>query len=98
MRLQLDDIFRFLRANENVIQNRYKARVRGVFGSFGRGDHKKGSDVDVLVHFSEGANLISWVGLTSFLEDEFRTRVDVVSDRAVRPEMRIEIESDLIPL
>jgi predicted nucleotidyltransferase len=73
---------------ENVLQvlksvteeslHTYKAQIRGIFGSVARGDESDTSDVDVLVDFTEKADLFDFVGLSLFLEEKLHRRVDVV--------------------
>ena len=45
-------------------------------------------DLDVLVEFKEGANLIDLVGLALFLEEKLHMKVDVVPESALREEIR----------
>ncbi|MBF0567197.1 MAG: nucleotidyltransferase domain-containing protein [Nitrospirae bacterium] len=64
---------------ENVIQVlrsvteesflKYKAQIRGIFGSVARGDERDNSDIDVLVDFTETADLFDVLGLELFLEE-----------------------------
>ena len=74
-------------ANEEV-QHGYKARIKGIFGSFARGEEKAESDVDVLVSFEERANLLHLVGLSLFLEDKLHRPVDVVLDDSIKKKLR----------
>jgi len=57
----------------------------GIFGSCVRGEQKQGSDVDLLVRFGDGATLFDLVELSEFLEHKLGMKVDIVSERAVRP-------------
>jgi hypothetical protein len=52
--------------------------------------------VDILVRFVEGATLFDFVGLADFLEEKLGVKVDVVSDRAVREELRDEILKEVV--
>ncbi|MBU4246019.1 nucleotidyltransferase family protein [archaeon] len=69
----------------------YKAEVIGIFGSYARGEQKKGSDLDVLVRFYKGATLFDFVGLADFLEKKLKIKVDVVSEGGVRKELKKQI-------
>ena len=79
-------------------ERRYKARIRGVFGSYARGDARAESDIDVLVEFGEGADLFDLVGLGDFLEDALKRKVDVVSQRALRAEIAPDLLKDMVYL
>ncbi|MFH1472171.1 MAG: nucleotidyltransferase family protein [Nanoarchaeota archaeon] len=73
------------------IRKEYKAEVIGIFGSYARGEQKKGSDLDVLVRFYKGATLFDFVGLADFLEKKLKIKVDVVSEGGVRKELKKQI-------
>ncbi len=70
------------------LEERYKVREIGLFGSWVRGEQHEGSDIDVLVEFEEGADLFDWIGLALYLEEAFGRAVDVVPRKALRPELR----------
>lgn len=69
-------------------KQRFKAEIKGIFGSYVRGEQRGNSDLDVLVEFDEGANLLHFVGLADFLEEKLHLRVDVVPESALRKEIR----------
>jgi predicted nucleotidyltransferase len=69
-------------------RQRYKAEIKGIFGSYVKGEQKEGSDVDVLVEFEGRANLLDLVGLALFLEEKLNLKVDVVPESALREEIR----------
>jgi len=96
--VDIEKIVQTLRTLRNEIRRDYKADIVGVFGSYARGEQREGSDLDVLVNFREKANLLDLVGLGQFLEEILHCRVDVVSKRAVREEIRPYVENDLIPV
>lgn len=53
-----------------------------VFGSVATGSDVPGSDLDLLVHFTDDATLYDQIGLTQELEELLGITVDVVSDGA----------------
>ena len=71
---------------KDVIHQKYKAEIKGIFGSYTRGDFHADSDLDLLVDFDEGADLEDYVNLQQFLEDRLECKVDVVSRRSYREE------------
>ncbi len=83
-----NEILSVLKALKPEIRQRYKAEVKGIFGSYVRGEQKAVSDIDVLVEFDEGANLLDLTGLSLFLEEKLKCRVDVVPEDAIRKELR----------
>jgi predicted nucleotidyltransferase len=81
-------ILSILKNLKSEIRLRYKAEVKGILGSYVRGDQNAVSDIDVLVEFDEGANLLDLTGLSLFLEEKLNCRVDVVPEDAIRKELR----------
>ena len=82
---------------KDEIRGRYKAEIKGIFGSYARGDFD--SDLDLLVDFDEGANLFDLVdSLQQFLEEQLGCKVDLVSRRSLRAELRTSILNEMISL
>lgn len=48
----------------------FRAEIKGIFGSYVRGEQKEGSDLDVLVEFEKDTNLLDLTGLADFLEEK----------------------------
>jgi len=74
----------------------YNSELHGIFGSYAREDQSDESDVDILVKFLPGATLLDLTGLGNFLEQKLNIKVDVISDRAIRDEIKPYINKDLI--
>ena len=83
---------------KDEIRGRYKAEIKGIFGSYARGDFHADSDLDLLVDFDEGANLFDLVGLQQFLEEKLGCKVDLVSRRSLREELRASVLNEMINL
>ena len=77
-----------MRELKPIIIKRYKAKQIELFGSVVRGEQSGASDIDLLVDFEEGADLLDLTGLAIFLEGELGRKVDVVPKRALREELR----------
>jgi len=96
---ELARILAVLERSAGQIQQKYKATILGVFGSYVRGEQTHDSDLDLLVRFHEDATLLHLVGLGNFLEEQLGVKVDLVSERAVatapntplRPELKDRI-------
>ena len=83
---------------KDEIRRRYKAEIKGIFGSYARGDFHADSDLDLLVDFDEGADLSDLVGLQQFLEEKLGCKVDLVSRRSPREELRTSVLDEMINL
>ncbi|WP_173894065.1 nucleotidyltransferase domain-containing protein, partial [Thermodesulfovibrio sp. N1] len=53
----INEIKEILNSFKEKIRNQYRAEIIGIFGSYVRSEQKRGSDLDVLVKFYEGATL-----------------------------------------
>ncbi len=89
--MDYQDIIKTLKLLKSEARDLYKVEIRGVFGSYARGGSSKLSDVDVLVHFEESADLLDFVGLTLFLEEKLNCKVDVVPQDDIRREIKDSI-------
>lgn len=68
----------------------------GLFGSVARTTATESSDVDILVAFDGPAHSQRYFGLLFFLEDLLKRPVDLVTEKALRPELKPFITADLI--
>lgn len=78
------------------IRQRFSVRALSIFGSIARDEAVDGSDVDVLVVFDPKGSFDLFMDLKFYLEDLLGTRVDLVTDKALRPQVRRAIEQELI--
>ena len=92
------DILETLESLKDEVRQKYKAELKGIFGSYSRSEEKKDSDLDLLVDFMEGATLFDLAGLGNFLEEKLHCKVDVVSRRALKEETKPYIYDDLVEL
>lgn len=93
-----EDILGVLRTVKPELATRFKARELGLFGSVARAEEATSSDVDLLVDFTEGADLFDLVGLALYLEELLGRKVDVVPRHALRPEFRDVVLRELVPV
>ncbi|MGD0755007.1 MAG: nucleotidyltransferase family protein [Bacteroidales bacterium] len=69
----------------------------GIFGSFARGDNKKGSDIDILVEFKESLSLLTLIKLENDLSEILGIKVDLVTTGALKNKrVKKSIRKDLI--
>lgn len=77
------------------LQKRYPISELALFGSVARDEHADTSDIDILVDFN-GAIGLEFFKLANELEDEFQTKVDVVSRKGIKPHYLPYVEGSLI--
>lgn len=90
----LDEILDLLRLQKPYLQAQFNVSNIAVFGSQARQDATAESDVDILVDF-EGRIGLGFVDLAEFLEKLLDSKVDLVSRRALRPEILRLIADDI---
>lgn len=76
----------------------YRAVDPRVFGSVARGEDQPGSDLDLVVRFTEDASMLDEVGLRIELSDLLGIPVDVVGADALRGEFGCRVQSELVPV
>lgn len=96
--INIESIKMILHNNRGEIKKKYKAEIRGIFGSYSRDEATQKSDIDILVHFEKGATLFGWAGLTKYLENKLGVSVDVVPEKSVKKEIKPQISKDLIEI
>ncbi len=80
------------------ILRRNKVKSISIFGSYATGEKHEGSDIDFLVEFHEGADLLDMVGLKIELENLLGKKVDIVTQNSISQYLREKIINQAIPL
>ncbi|MBI5566653.1 MAG: nucleotidyltransferase family protein [Chloroflexi bacterium] len=87
----VDELLKNKRSDILQIAARHGAHNVRLFGSVARGEARSDSDIDVLVDFEPGRNLLDRVGLMQDLEDLLGRKVDVVTERALHWYIRDQV-------
>ncbi len=85
-----------LAEHKKVLAQRFGVARLALFGSVARDAAKVGSDVDVLVAFDGPATSARYFGVQFYLEDLLGCPVDLVTEKALRPELRPFIEKEAV--
>jgi uncharacterized protein len=67
-----------------------------IFGSFVRGDNKKGSDVDFLIDTPRGMSLFEFAGLQIKLAKALRKKVDMGDYSALKPRIKHQVLNEQV--
>ena len=67
-----------------------------LFGSIVRDSARRDSDLDILVSFDGPATSARYFGVQFYLEDLFGCQVDLVTEKALRQELRPYIEREAV--
>ena len=85
-----------LAESKPILTSRYGVTKLALFGSTARNTAGEASDIDVLVHFEGPATSERYFGVQFYLEDLLQCPVDLVTDKALRPELRPFIEQEAV--
>lgn len=94
--MQRSRAIQLLAQSKPVLAARYGVIDLALFGSTSRGTARSDSDIDVLVSFDGPATSERYFGVLFHLEDLFDSPVDLVTDKALRPELRPFIEREAV--
>ncbi|PKO52225.1 MAG: DNA polymerase subunit beta [Betaproteobacteria bacterium HGW-Betaproteobacteria-20] len=85
-----------LTQSKAVLGQRFGVNRLALFGSTARGTATANSDVDILVGFDGAATSQRYFGVQFYLEDLLGCSVDLVTEKALRQELRPYIEREAI--
>lgn len=94
----LEEIKQWLAQHKSTLQERYKVKELGIFGSYVRQEQTETSDVDVLVEFFETPSLLKFVNLENYLSDHLGVKVDLVHKSGLKPRIGERILAEVIYL
>ena len=94
----IDEIKQLLAGQREELRRRFRVREIGIFGSFVRGEERRGSDIDVLVDFEEPIGIFTFLELEEYLGEVLGIRVDLVSRKALKPHIGKRILTEVIPI
>jgi predicted nucleotidyltransferase len=85
-----------LTEHKSELMHRFGVTQLALFGSTIRNAAHPGSDVDVLVAFDGPVTSQRYFGVQFYLEDLLGCPVDLVTEKALRPELRPYIEREAV--
>lgn len=85
-----------IKQHKHELEQKFKVKKIGIFGSYVRGEQKKRSDIDILVEFKEPIGLFKFIDLEGYLEELLGAKVDLVSKKALKPRIGEHIMKEVI--
>lgn len=85
-----------LAQSKPILAARYGVTRLALFGSTARDTSRSDSDVDILVAFDAPATSERYFGVQFYLEDLLGCPVDLVTEKALRAELRPFIEKEAV--
>jgi len=96
--MSIETIKKILKRKKTEMARKYHVRTLGLFGSYARGEQKKGSDLDLLVEFQRPVGLIKFMSLENYLTDLIGVKVDLVCKDALKPRIGKNILHEVVYL
>jgi uncharacterized protein len=87
---------KLLQDHKPHLESRFGVTRLALFGSAARDEAGPGSDIDILVDFDGPATSKRYFGVQFYLEDLLGCQVDLVTENALRSELRPYIEREAI--
>ena len=94
--LNFDSLKSRLELLKPEVEEKFKVKSIGFFGSYVRGEQKDTSDLDILVDFFEPISLFRFVELEDFLSQRLGVKVDLVMRDALKPRIKDSILNEAI--
>ncbi len=91
-----EQVIQILGGHLAEIRRQFAVRRLSLFGSVARNEAGLGSDVDLLVVFEGKPTFDVFMDLKFYLEDLLGGTVDLVTDKAMRPQVRQAISGELV--
>ena len=91
-----NDVLAVLARLKPLLAKQYGVTRLALFGSTVRDEARPDSDIDIVVAFDGPATSERYFGVQFMLEDELGRSVDLVTDKAMRAELRPYIEREAI--
>jgi predicted nucleotidyltransferase len=85
-----------LAQHKTELVKRFGVTDLALFGSTARDAARPDSDVDVLISFDGPATSARYFGVQFYLEDLLGCPVDLVTDKALRPQLRPFVEKEAV--
>jgi len=94
--LNRQHVLTLLAQSRPELSTRFGVTRLSLFGSMARDEASESSDIDILVSFDGPATSKRYFGVLFFLEDMLGRPVDLVTDKALRAELKPYVEQSLI--
>ncbi len=94
--MRKQEVLQLLAQHKAELVRRFGITDLALFGSTVRDEARPDSDVDVLVSFDGPATAKRYFGVQFYLEDLLDCPIDLVTDKALRPQLRPYVEASAI--
>ncbi|MEK9150111.1 MAG: nucleotidyltransferase family protein [Candidatus Desantisbacteria bacterium] len=99
-KISIERIKEILANHKKDINEKYRVKEIGIFGSYVRGEERQRSDLDVLVEFDDDArmDLIKFVELEYYISKLLKVKIDLVEKSVLKPRIGKHILREVVYL
>lgn len=95
---QLNEKLQTIQKSAIPVLERNDVEFAGIFGSYARGEEQETSDIDFLVRFKKPKSLFDLVGIELELAEALKTKVDLITEKALCRHIKDSVMADLQPI
>jgi hypothetical protein len=89
-------VLKVIEGHKDEIKRNFSVEFLAIFGSVSRGAAGPDSDIDVLVRFKTTPGIFGFIDLKQYLESVVGRPVDLVTENALKPQLRDEILKEAV--
>ncbi len=83
----IEELKKVLLAHKDDLHRQYGVTEIGIFGSYIKNEQNETSDLDILVEFGKGVDLLTFANLKNYLSELLNINVDLVMKKALKPKI-----------
>ena len=91
-----EDIIKLFNAHKTTLHEKYHVESLAIFGSVRKGLAKPDSDIDILVRYKKTPGLFGFLDLKRYLEEIVGRPVDLVTEGALKKQLKEKILREAI--
>ena len=91
-----DTVLKKLSKHQVELESRFGVKSLSLFGSVARNEAVSASDLDILVSFINTPGIFGFINLKLYLENLFKCSVDLVTNNALKKQLRERILQEAI--
>ncbi len=96
--LTREGILHFLKNKKEQFKRMYHIKEIGLFGSYSRGDHNEGSDIDIVYVLKDGQKFgyFEYLELSEMFSRQFNKHIELVNYKYMNPIIKQKAEREII--
>jgi uncharacterized protein len=93
---RLEEIQQLLQTHRDLLQAQFRVSEMSIFGSYARGQQTPSSDLDLLIDYDRPPTLWMLAQLRDYLSEMLEMRVDVVTQKGLKPRIRDRVLGEAV--